>query len=431
MRCPGRLRASAVLLLATALLAACGADDSGGPSASDDDGGGSTESHVEPETEEAPRAFDAEAAFTLTEEAYGWQPPVALDGASALVVDHGGLSVVDVADGAEVARVEPENPPLFPEPEAPRSPEEVEEARARSADSPPAVVELDGETLAFAGFPVSAADGDGAPRPAVELLAVRTDTGELHDSVVFTPRWPEDGPVERAALTVVGAGDGVVAVRVDPDAAVGSTYGVAVAEGEVVWERADFQGIGSAEGVVAGGLFDEGADRPVLAGVSLADGAEVWRSDEGERALVRMGEAGDWVEATEQVPGADGEVERLLAIATGDAFYAPEDGSLDDSSCRHDVDAAVVVCVAEEHGAVALDAEAGEVLWRDPEWGGRVTAAWRGVLYVDRADEGPVALDARTGETVEADPGVAPDLVSAHAALVHTGSTVTVHHVRE
>jgi hypothetical protein len=406
------------------LLAACSSGDAKTESSS----GGTGPEHQR--VEEPPHVFNSEAAYTLTDEAYGWQAPAALHGESALVADQSGLSMVDVESGEETARVEPEHPLLFPVVEPPSNPTAQEEAAARYPDiSAPVIADIDGISVALAGFPVTLPDDRGTPQPAVEIVAMRTDSGALHSTFAFEPQWPDGGPEHSASIAVLGVENDVVAIRLDPDDSIGSTYGIALPQRELAWEREDFQAIGYSRGILAGGLFDEGADWPVLAGVSLAHGEELWRSDQGGRSLRTVGEAGALVEATEQLPqDEEGDVQRLVDIASGRTFYAFDD-DLDNSDCHHDLDAAAVVCDGEDHGAVALDGETAEVLWQDPDWTGTIASLWHGALYVDRS-EGPVVLDTRTGETVESNPGIAPNLVNAHAALVHAGNTVEVYHIR-
>ncbi|HEY6737508.1 MAG TPA: hypothetical protein VI076_01550, partial [Actinopolymorphaceae bacterium] len=129
---------------------------------------------------------------------------------------------------------------------------------------------------------------------------------------------------------------------------------------------------------------------------------------------------------------ADGKDPELREIATGRVALTGRSGLTADMTCRMRQGGTAVLCASKKDGALALDIDSGEVLWKRPAgdgpdaWNGTISTTTQDYAYVERKD-GPVVIDVRSGDLVDADPGIAPDRANAYAGLVFNGTDVAIH----
>ncbi|MCR3720613.1 MULTISPECIES: PQQ-like beta-propeller repeat protein [Prauserella salsuginis group] len=375
----GRRGAAGVLGAALLVVAGCAGE------------GGSGGAAVEPVT------FDTGPKTTVADVApEGDWPAAALHDEQVYLNRPGALVVYDATSGEETARVEPEGEPLFD------SVDPTEYYRPT-----PALADVDGESTVLVGFAV---EPSGATQLDVEIVALDAATAEVRWRVTIPePAAAPVVPQKDASVRVLGVERGVAVMSVAHDSATQVTFGLSLAEREVLWEDDEASVVGVDSGVAAG----FGSD--TVAGIDVETGDHAWKSEIDPQ---RIGDAGSWILVTD-----DDDRTRLISVEDGSEKSLNEDLLSEDTICDTDDHASVVVCAEEDGAVVVLDLDSGEVLWSDADFQGKVRGLWRGAVYVERGDSA-LALGARTGEVVVDDTGAAPAIVNDHVGLDQQGTDV-------
>ncbi|MCE7078679.1 PQQ-binding-like beta-propeller repeat protein [Streptomyces sp. ST2-7A] len=414
-------RVAGAALLGVLLLAACsdGGQDTGETAGDDAAGGAETVVEEEPE---APPAFAAEPAATLTEEAFTPPMPAAVLGDAVFLADHTGLTRFD-AEGTETGRAEPEHPVIHIPDTIPEDSLDQAQAGVRSVQTPLAG-ELNGDPVVFSGFPVELPAGEG-----LEIIAADADTGERVWNTSFAPeKWGTAPPRVSASTSLLGYHDDLLILQIVKDRMMSSTYAVSVPDAAVAWSDTDahFSLAVHEDVIIARQIVDGGLMGP-LTGLSPVDGSVVWRKADDDT----NGGAGFGPVLRVGLP--DGLKSALVSAADGSVLVTDEDGLPTGSPhCVHDRAADIVVCGADSGAvAVAVDAD-GTVLWSlsrdDDGWSGVPTGTDEGIVFVDRGEDAPpVAVNAADGEVVNEDSGVAPALFGSGFGVVRDGPVLTLH----
>ncbi|MEW2353746.1 hypothetical protein [Spirillospora sp. NPDC029432] len=309
----------------------------------------------------------------------------------------GALTAVPVAAGAPAWSVSPRTPGM------------------RQGDTGrPLAATLGGRPVVLAAFPVTVpAEGGGAGRPGVELVAAARDTGRVVlDDVQVLPDLGADTALWNDGLTatVVAADDTAAVIRLDRGVSAPGVLVTDPAARRVRWFARDLVPELVADGLVIG----RGTAR------RIASRTVAWRVPAGTAAAAAPGVVAIGGRTTIDDPdGPDPEVEsvRIVQAATGKAAPGWPRSVEHATTCAYDA-RSVTIC----HGGTevsAYEAATGRRLWRLPAGGReapRVGAVWHGAVY-GTLSGGPVVLDARTGRVREAAPGVRPIAVGPYGAL--------------
>ncbi|MFD9306819.1 hypothetical protein ACFWCB_29835 [Streptomyces sp. NPDC060048] len=406
MRAPTRPLALA-LSLTVALLAGCG------PAADDAKPNGSTPPAPAKRAltpHDPPQWFDVRGQVPLPEAATegtdlaeqvsdgGEELPLLLHNSQAFVVSRTGVQVIDLADGRTVG-------------------EETARDEALRTDTdgfilPPVLAGSEVLVPFLLTMPASGTHTAGA---MVELVAVSTASPykAAWRTTVKLPEWALWSSGKVQAVTV-GAQDGTAVVTVmGGDNAV--TYGVDTASHALRWTQPGLEAVQVGAGTAVGLLHVESFTSVPL-GVDLATGAEKWRGEKTNAAIMNRVGPGTVRFAGRQTAGKG---DQLLDATSGRARAAMPPG-MSAMNCTSDR-SRTLVCT-NGFAVVAVDAATASLLWvlkdgdeeRTPP---TVTAVWHGRVY-GRGAGGPVVLDARTGADMPTKPEAAPLLVNEFAGIV-------------